>query len=87
MLEIVEGKAPFSKLFEEVNFFSRYRHFIALICTTENEDDHLHFSSLVESKIRHLVASFERNPCVNICHINPKQYKPQAPTDIEITYE
>lgn len=87
MLEVIEGKSPFSKLFEEVNFFSRYRHFIALICTTETEEDHLQFSSLVESKIRHLVAAFERNPCVNICHINPRQYKPQAPTDIEVTYE
>jgi poly(A) polymerase len=87
MLEIIEGKAPFSKLFEEINFFSRYRHFVALICLTETEEDHLQFSSLVESKIRHLIATLERNPCVNICQINPRQYKPHFPVNFEINYE
>ena len=56
-MEITAGKAQWSTLFEEVNFFSRYRHFLSLQCITENEKDHLSFSGLVESKIRILVGS------------------------------
>lgn len=86
MLEISNSEASWSKLFEEVNFFSRYKHFVILVCITDNEEDHLVFSSLVESRIRHLVVSFERNPCVNLCHVNPKQYKPIASHNIEVSY-
>lgn len=87
MLEITNGTAPWTKLFEEVNFFSRYRHFIILLCITETEEDHLTFSSLVESKMRHLVSSLERNPCVNLCHVNPKQYKPIKDLNLGVPYE
>lgn len=87
MMEIVDGKAPFAKLFEEVNFFSRYRHFLVLGCMTQAEADHLHFRSLVESKVRLLVAALERNPSVNICHINPKQYTPLALIDMDVPFE
>lgn len=86
MLEISNDEASWSKLFEEVNFFSRYKHFIILLCMTDNEQDHLEFSSLVESRIRHLVSSFERNPCVNLCHVNPRQYKPLASRKLEAPY-
>uniref|UniRef100_A0A914HHP5 Poly(A) polymerase n=1 Tax=Globodera rostochiensis TaxID=31243 RepID=A0A914HHP5_GLORO len=87
MLEIINGQATWKKLFEEVNFFTRYKHFIALLCLTENEEDHLIFCGLVESKIRHLVASFERNSCVNLCHVNPRQYKPAYKLELDIDYE
>lgn len=86
MLEIANGKALWSKLFEEINFFSRYRHFIALLCITQDEEDHLVFSSLVESRIRHLISSLERNPCINLCHVNPRQYKP-LPGNVDVSYE
>lgn len=76
MMKIVSGESQWNKLFEEVNFFSRYRHFIVLLCVTENEEDHLVYSGLVESKIRHLVLNLERNTCIELCHVNPKQYKP-----------
>jgi poly(A) polymerase len=87
MIEITNGEASWEKLFEEINFFTRYKHFIALLCLTANEEDHLVFSGLVESKIRHLVASLERNPCVSLCHVNPRQYKPNGKLDFEIEYE
>ncbi|KAI6186794.1 Poly(A) polymerase and Nucleotidyltransferase domain containing protein [Aphelenchoides besseyi] len=76
-LDIIAGKETWSALFEEVNFFSRYRHFLTLLCITETEKDHLVFSSLVESKIRILIGSLERNEAVNMCHINSKQFKPR----------
>lgn len=66
MLEIMNGKAPWTKLFEEVNFFSRYKHFLSLLCITENAEDHLKFSGLVESKIRILISLLERHEAVNV---------------------
>lgn len=65
-LEIMEGKAKWTKLFEEVNFFSRYKHFLSLFCITENAEDHLKFSGLVESKIRILISHLERNEAIKM---------------------
>jgi len=87
VMEIYDGKAEWSKLFEAVNFFSRYRHFIALLCCAKNAEEHLMWCGLVESKIRHLVGSFERNPGVNLCHVNPQQYTPVMPLQVDIGYE
>ncbi|KAE9551057.1 hypothetical protein FO519_005724 [Halicephalobus sp. NKZ332] len=87
MLEITSKKKTWRNLFKEVNFFSRYRHFICLLCATETKEDHLVFGGLVESKIRHLISFFERNQCINLCHINPKKYKPLADCELFINYE
>ncbi|KAE9550000.1 hypothetical protein FO519_006785 [Halicephalobus sp. NKZ332] len=87
MLDIMAKKKTWRHLFEEVNFFSRYRHYICLLCATESEEDHLVFGSLVESKIRHLISFFERNQCVNLCHINPKKFKPLPTFELGVNYE
>ncbi|KHJ95747.1 Poly(A) polymerase central domain protein [Oesophagostomum dentatum] len=76
MKDIYEGRAEWSKLFEEVNFFTRYKHFISLTCAAKNEEDHLIFCGFVESKIRHLIGALERNQGISLAHINPRQYKP-----------
>ncbi|VDD89725.1 unnamed protein product [Enterobius vermicularis] len=75
-IDIMNGHAEWSELFTEVNFFSRYKHFIVLLCIAPTE---LVWSGLVESKIRHLVGSLERNPCVTLCHVDPKHYTPLQP--------
>ncbi|KAI6239223.1 Poly(A) polymerase [Aphelenchoides fujianensis] len=75
--EVMAGKAKWDVLFEEVNFFSRYRHFLTVLCISETEKDHLVFAGLVESKIRHLIGNLERNEAINMCHINPRQFKPR----------
>lgn len=41
----------------------------------------------MESKIRHMVGHLERNPSINVAHINSKQYKPLEPLPIEVGYE
>jgi poly(A) polymerase len=87
MFEIVSGEKTWHELLEEVNFFSRYRHFICLICATEDDEDHLVFSSLVESKIRHLIGFFENNSCVNLCHVCPRQFKPLPTCDVGVDYK
>ncbi|KAK0410852.1 hypothetical protein QR680_005362 [Steinernema hermaphroditum] len=85
--EVFDGKAGWDKLFEEVNFFSRYRHFIALVCLAKTKEDHLVYCGLVESKIRFLVAAFERNPAVNMVHVNPKQFEPLRPLQVPTDHE
>jgi poly(A) polymerase len=87
MFEIIGGTKTWHDLFEEINFFSRYRHFICLICATEDEEDHLVFCSLVESKIRLLIGFFENNQCVNLCHICPRQFKPLPTCDVGVSYK
>ncbi|PAV69755.1 hypothetical protein WR25_25300 isoform A [Diploscapter pachys] len=76
-MDIYEGKAEWSKLFERVNFFSRYKHFIMLACSAATESDHLIFCGFVESKIRHLIGILERNVAITLAHINPQQYTPK----------
>lgn len=85
-MEIYEGKAAWTKLFEPVNFFSRYKHFIALLSTAKTQEDHLIWCGLVESKIRHLIGNFERNPAVTLCHVNPQQYTPVQPLQFPVEY-
>lgn len=137
-MDIMVGKAKWSELFEEVNFFSRYRHFIAILITAPNEvngsclcqdnlqlpvkvnevkvehrrfikifgewiffqfrawffalfslvgeqrmiqkkffqQDFLVWVGFIESKLRHLITSLERNPCIELCHVHPKHYAP-----------
>uniref|UniRef100_A0A2I3GU48 Poly(A) polymerase n=1 Tax=Nomascus leucogenys TaxID=61853 RepID=A0A2I3GU48_NOMLE len=69
--EILLSKAEWSKLFEAPNFFQKYKypvempwyvHFIYL------------FLSLVESKIRILVGSLEKNEFITLAHVNPQSF-------------
>ncbi|RWS31605.1 poly(A) polymerase-like protein [Leptotrombidium deliense] len=82
---IAAGKAEWKYLFEPTNFFCRYRHFIALIITSQPE-----WIGLVESKIRllgelfgrssHMIIYFfkvqhlERHKCIKLAHVNPNSY-------------
>ena len=41
MDKIMIGNAEWDKLFEEPNFFLKYRHFIVLLVSSDSSDDHL----------------------------------------------
>ncbi|XP_052870046.1 poly(A) polymerase type 3 [Anopheles cruzii] len=73
--DIMMGKQMWEKLFEAPSFFYRYRHFIVLLVTSSNADDHLEWCGLVESKIRYLILNLERNQHINLAHVNPKCYE------------
>uniref|UniRef100_A0A1Q3F863 Poly(A) polymerase n=1 Tax=Culex tarsalis TaxID=7177 RepID=A0A1Q3F863_CULTA len=75
--EIMLGKAGWDKLFEAPSFFFKYRHFIVLLVTSNNADDHLEWCGLVESKIRYLIQNLERNLHINLAHVNPKCFEQQ----------
>ncbi|XP_022121773.2 poly(A) polymerase type 3 isoform X1 [Pieris rapae] len=72
--EIMLGKCGWEKLFEAPNFFSRYKHFIVLLASSANGDDQLQWCGLIESKIRHLITTLERNQHITIAHVNPECY-------------
>ncbi|KAL3985720.1 Poly(A) polymerase central domain family protein [Acanthocheilonema viteae] len=76
--DIMKGQAEWSALFEEVNFFSRYKHFLALLCLSATEQDELVWCGLVESKIRFLIASLERRESIRVCHVHTKYYQPRT---------
>ncbi|XP_058169146.1 poly(A) polymerase type 3, partial [Anopheles ziemanni] len=73
--DIMMGKQLWDKLFEAPSFFYRYRHFIVLLVSSSNADDHLEWCGLVESKIRYLILNLERNQHINLAHVNPKCYE------------
>lgn len=72
--EIMLGKQPWEKLFEAPLFFQKYRHFIVLLVSATTAEDHLEWSGLVESKVRLLIGTLERNQHITLAHINPECY-------------
>lgn len=76
--EILQGKATWEKLFIPSNFFQKYKHYIVLIASAGTKDHHLEWVGLVESKIRILVGSLERNSHIKLAHVNPKCHSPQT---------
>lgn len=74
--EIMSNKSKWDKLFEPVNFFSMYKHFIVLTAIAPTKKDHLEWYGLVESKVRILVAHLERHPNINIAHVSPETFTP-----------
>ncbi|GMT11624.1 hypothetical protein PFISCL1PPCAC_2921, partial [Pristionchus fissidentatus] len=85
--EVMEGHSEWSELFEEVNFFSRYKHFLVVVCAAQSVEHHLVWEGMVKSKLRHLIGSLERNPRITIGHINPKTYKPNNPAPFNLGYD
>ncbi|NXP48684.1 PAPOG polymerase, partial [Heliornis fulica] len=70
--EILHGKSDWSKLFEPLNFFQKYKHYIVLTASSSTKEHHLKWIGLVESKIRVLVANLERNEFITIAHVKPQ---------------
>ncbi|XP_051471489.1 poly(A) polymerase gamma isoform X1 [Apus apus] len=72
--EILQGKSDWSKLFEPLNFFQKYKHYIVLTASAPTEEHHLEWIGLVESKIRVLVGNLERNEFITIAHVQPQSF-------------
>ncbi|KAM3717040.1 Poly(A) polymerase alpha [Dirofilaria immitis] len=86
--DIMDGKAEWSALFEEVNFFTRYKHFLALLCLSATEQDELVWCGLVESKIRFLIANLERRDSIRVCHVHTKYYQPRNdPLPVQVSLQ
>nr|XP_017507618.1 LOW QUALITY PROTEIN: poly(A) polymerase beta [Manis javanica] len=72
--EILLSKAEWSKLFEAPSFFQKYKHYIVLLASAPTEKQHLEWVGLVESKIRFLVGSLEKNEFITLAHVNPQSF-------------
>ncbi|OCT65034.1 poly(A) polymerase alpha-A isoform X1 [Xenopus laevis] len=72
--EILLGKAEWSKLFDAPNFFQKYKHYILLLASAPTEKQRLEWVGLVESKIRILVGSLEKNEFITLAHVNPRSF-------------
>ncbi|XP_012902563.1 poly(A) polymerase beta [Mustela nigripes] len=72
--EILLSKAEWSKLFEARSFFQKYKHYIVLLASAPTEKQHLEWVGLVESKIRILVGSLEKNEFITLAHVNPQSF-------------
>ncbi|KAB0792382.1 hypothetical protein PPYR_14341 [Photinus pyralis] len=72
--EIMLGKQKWDKLFEPPLFFLKYKHFIVLLVYSGSTEDHLEWCGLVESKVRLLIVTLERNTHIKLAHINPESF-------------
>ncbi|KAM9257676.1 poly(A) polymerase gamma [Cariama cristata] len=72
--EILQGKSDWSKLFEPLNFFQKYKHYIVLTASASTEEHHLKWIGLVESKIRVLVGKLEKNEFITFAHVKPQAF-------------
>ncbi|XP_010369047.1 poly(A) polymerase beta [Rhinopithecus roxellana] len=82
--EILLSKAEWSKLFEAPSFFQKYKHYIVLLASAPTEKQHLEWVGLVESKIRILVGSLEKNEFITLAHVNPQSFPaPKENPDME----
>lgn len=61
-------RVPWSTLFTKDDFFTRYRHYLQIIASSDSEERHLTWSGLVESRLRHLVAKLERIDNLVLAH-------------------
>lgn len=72
---VVKGEKDWKELFEPIQFFQMYVHFLTLIASSQPE-----WIGLVESKIRHLVTNLEKHQCIVLAHVNPKSYTRVLPS-------
>ena len=56
-------------------YFLHKRHFIVLIASTTIKEQYMDWIRLVESKVRLLVQSLEKNQLISLVHINPQGYE------------
>jgi len=68
--ETMATKSDWGRLFEKIDFFNEYRHFIVIIISANNEENFQFWKGHVESKIRKLIKFFDQNDFVDEAHIN-----------------
>jgi len=75
--QILGGQADsWEPLFQPHCFFVKYKHYLMITVSAASADDLLDYRGLVESKVRHLVTSLDRNSNINLVHISPDTLGP-----------
>ncbi|GES88571.1 poly-A polymerase [Rhizophagus clarus] len=57
--KVMIGTGKWSDLFSKHDFFSRYRHYLQIIASSNSAARQLKWSGMVESRIRHLISKLE----------------------------
>ncbi|CAG8657195.1 Poly(A) polymerase [Rhizophagus irregularis] len=57
--KVMIGTGKWSDLFSKHDFFSRYRHYLQIITSSDSATRQLKWSGMVESRIRHLISKLE----------------------------
>ncbi|EGT55877.1 hypothetical protein CAEBREN_08096 [Caenorhabditis brenneri] len=76
--DVFEGKCDWKHLFEEVNFYSQYKHFVVMKLDAKKEETENSYGGFLESRLRVLVGAFERNRGIKLAHLNPKKCQPTS---------
>jgi poly(A) polymerase len=74
--DITLDRKKWEDLFEPLNFFSLYKHYIVICAKSSSVEHHVKWSGLVESKIRILVSKLEFNDGIELAHVYPTAYGP-----------
>lgn len=77
-----ESKFKLRKLILRLFIHYRYRHFLVLLVSSQTAEDHLEWCGLVESKIRYLVGSLDKNQHISLAHVNPNCFERVKPAVI-----
>ncbi|XP_065184641.1 poly(A) polymerase type 3-like [Sycon ciliatum] len=80
MQQIEEGAKDWTELWQPNSFFTSYKHFIVLTAVAQTKSDEQAWLGLVESKLRKLIQSLERNGYITRAHVNPNAHGP-LPTE------
>ena len=71
---IMRGETTWDNLYEPMDFFGKYNHFLLFKTSAKTPDDHLEWNSLFRSKIRLLTDILQTCPMVEIVHPLSKCY-------------
>ncbi|KII61356.1 Poly(A) polymerase gamma [Thelohanellus kitauei] len=71
---IMANKLPWSTLFEPDNFFQNYNHFLIMTTHADSEVKQMEFNGYIESRLRYLVTSLEKNIFIKLVHPYTKSF-------------
>lgn len=74
--DIFTNKKTWGDLFKKHNFFYKYKYYLTITAATKgNDEQHLKWSGLVESKLRLLVMKLETLPGIQLVHPYTKPFE------------
>ena len=66
--KIMLGRSKWPSLFQKNDFFHHYKYYLQVIASSDNGEEHLKWSGLVESRLRQLVMKLELVDNLEIAH-------------------
>ena len=65
---IMQGKDTWNSLFQKDDFFHKYKHYLQVVASSDNAEDHIKWAGLVESKLRQLIMKLELVENLDVAH-------------------